>query len=233
MHRRLELPDDGLPMDEETADRMWRPWTPQQVRDELRDCPAEWMVAGGWALDLFLEQAGAADASRAHEDLEIAVPAQQFSLVRNRLAPGRQWVVPVESRVRALDETTAQDAHQTWLWDEATAAFVLDVFREPGLADGDGPVSPDETTWVCRRDDRLRLPMSQVRRWSADGIPYTAPEVVLLFKAKHRRPKDELDLARTVPALDDAARGWLRDALTLVHPARGPHETGHPWLRRF
>ncbi|MGN6090682.1 MAG: nucleotidyltransferase domain-containing protein, partial [Actinomycetales bacterium] len=85
MHRRLELPDDGLPMDEETADRMWRPWTPQQVRDELRDCRAEWMVAGGWALDLFLEQAGAADASRAHEDLEIAVPAQQFSLVRDRL----------------------------------------------------------------------------------------------------------------------------------------------------
>ena len=49
------------------------------------------------------------------------------------------------------------------------------------------------------------------------------PEVVLLFKAKVVRPKDELDFAAVLPHLDSNRRSWLRDALTLVHP-------GHAWL---
>ena len=58
---------------------------------------------------------------------------------------------------------------------------------------------------------------------TADGIPYLQPEVVLLFKAKAVRPKDELDFAAVLPHLESSRRLWLRDALTLVHP-------GHAWL---
>jgi uncharacterized protein YecT (DUF1311 family) len=51
-----------------------------------------------------------------------------------------------------------------------------------------------------------------------------APEIVLLFKAKHARPKDEADFAGTLDALGVAQRAWLADALATVHP-------GHPWLQ--
>jgi hypothetical protein len=54
-------------------------------------------------------------------------------------------------------------------------------------------------------------------------LPVLAPEIVLLFKAKQRRPRDEADLANTLPILDGARRRWLSDAIRLVHP-------GHPWL---
>ena len=55
--------------------------------------------------------------------------------------------------------------------------------REP--ADGD--------TWICRRDERIRMPYDQVIERTADGIPYGRPEIVLLFKAKAARPKDVAD----------------------------------------
>jgi hypothetical protein len=57
-----------------------------------------------------------------------------------------------------------------------------------------------------------------------NGIPYLAPEIVLLFKAKHAaRDKDAADFARALPLLDAQRRQWLADALRIVHP-------GHDWL---
>jgi hypothetical protein len=56
------------------------------------------------------------------------------------------------------------------------------------------------------------------------GIPYLAPEIVLLFKAKHAaRGKDAADFARALPLLDGQRREWLADALRVVHP-------GHDWI---
>jgi len=61
---------------------------------------------------------------------------------------------------------------------------------------------------------------------TSDGIPYARPEVVLLFKAKASRPKDEVDFTTILPHLDSSRRAWLGDALMLVHP-------GHAWLERL
>ena len=56
-----------------------------------------------------------------------------------------------------------------------------------------------------------------------DGIPYARPEVVLLFKAKAARPKDDGDLAAVLPHLELERRRWLAEALELIHP-------GHRWF---
>ena len=80
--------------------------------------------------------------------------------------------------------------------------------------------------WVSRRDDRLTLPYGSLILRTNEGIPYACPEVVLLFKAKAARPKDEMDLEAVLPRLSQQRLRWLRDALQLVHP-------GHRWLRRM
>jgi hypothetical protein len=94
-----------------------------------------------------------------------------------------------------------------------TGVWRLDVFREPS----------EDATWICRRDHSIRLPYNEVIERTSEGIPYGRPEVVLLFKAKHTRPKDDEDLAAVLPRLDADRRRWLREALELVHP-------GHRWL---
>jgi len=103
--------------------------------------------------------------------------------------------------------------HQTWLRDPATGNYLLDVFREPH--DGD--------TWICRHDETIRLPYSDIIHRTRDGIPYLAPELVLLFKAKHARPKDQGDFAATVPLMTPAQRETLAELITRAHP-------GHAWL---
>ena len=79
--------------------------------------------------------------------------------------------------------------HQTWGLDRTANRWRVDVFREPFDDDG----------WVARRDETIRLPYAELIEHTADGIPYERPEVVLLFKAKHSRAKDEADLAAVLP----------------------------------
>jgi len=84
----------------------------------------------------------------------------------------------------------------------------------------------DRDMWVFKRDERVRLPLACVGWVAPDGVSYLQPEVVLLFKANARRPKDEADFRSLVLHLDEGACSWLRDALAVVHP-------GHPWLAQF
>ena len=165
-------------------------------------------MAAGWALDLFRGRQ-----TRAHGDIEIAIPAASFPEVRRRF-PGYVFDAAGSGRIweNATPEVLAA-VHQTWLRSPATGAYLLDVFREPH--DGD--------TWICRRDERIRLPNRDLIHRTQDGIPYLAPELVLLFKAKHTRGKDRTDFETTVPHLSTAQRETLAELLARVHP-------GHPWL---
>ncbi|WP_405014995.1 nucleotidyltransferase domain-containing protein [Kitasatospora sp. NBC_01539] len=203
------LPAGGVELTEAEAEARWgNAWSPAQVADRLAGVSAPWYIAGGWAVDLFK-----GGQSRHHSDLEIAVPAAHFPEIRARfpefafdvVASGHLWRTPAPE---AWELT-----HQTWLRDPATGDFLLDVFREPH----DGPV------WICRRDPSIRLPYSAVVRRTPEGIPYLAPELALLFKAKAVRPKDQEDFSTTVELLDDAQRRTLAALLTRVHP-------GHGWL---
>jgi capsular polysaccharide biosynthesis protein len=190
----------------------WDAWSPEQVTRVLAPVEAPWYVAAGWAIDLFL-----GGGYREHDDLEIAVPRDRFHEIVEALAgfelfvvgvPRHGLVSPLEQAIDALEAT-----HQTWVREPETGFWRLDVMREP--SDGD--------RWICRRDERIRLPYDEVIERTADGIPYGRPEIVLLFKAKNARPKDDADLAATLPLLGPEQRRWLSDVLAVVHP-------GHRWL---
>ena len=188
-------------------DAPWQPWSPAEVNGRLAGVEVPWAVAGGWALDLFR-----GETTRPHGDLEIAVPAAGFPVIRAALSDlefdvvgdGRRW--PADS--------PAFDFHfQTWGRDPRSGIYHLDVFREPH----------DGGTWICRRDESIRRPYETVIMRSADGVPYLAPEIVLLFKAKHCLPKDLRDFAGALPVISPASREWLAAALRQVHP-------DHTWL---
>ncbi|WP_033354681.1 nucleotidyltransferase domain-containing protein [Kitasatospora aureofaciens] len=183
-------------------------WTPWEVAQRLAGISTPWYVAAGWALDLFR-----GGRTRAHGDIEIAVPAAGFPEVRDRF-PGHVFDAAGGGRIweDAAPEVLGA-VHQTWLRDPATGDYLLDVFREPH--DGD--------TWICRRDPTIRLPYGDIVHRTPDGIPYLAPELVLLFKAKHARPMDRADFGATVPHLSAAQRETLAGLLIRVHP-------GHPWI---
>jgi hypothetical protein len=80
--------------------------------------------------------------------------------------------------------------------------------------------------WVCRRDPSVTRPVGEIELRSKSGLPVVAPEIQLLYKAKHHLDKDEHDFAVTVPRLDHEQRSWLRRALEVVHP-------DDPWLAQL
>ena len=187
----------------------WDAWRPEEAYRRLARVEAPWYVAAGWAIDLFL-----GGQRREHEDLEIAVGQDGFDEVAEALSDLDIFVVE-DGLVTLLEHARASlaETHQTWVRERGTGLWRLDVFREPSRAD----------TWVCRRDESIRLPYEEVIARTPEGIPYGRPEIVLLYKAKHCRPKDEADFAAVLPRLDPERRRWLAGALELVHP-------GHAWL---
>ena len=207
-----QLPGGGIelsPAEIEALDARWSSsWTPSEVARRLAGVAAPWCVAAGWALDLFR-----GTQTREHSDIEIAIPAASFPEVRDRFpgyifdgaGSGRIWENATPDVLSAV--------HQTWLRDPATGDYLLDVFREPH--DGD--------TWICRHDPTIRLPYSDIIHRTHDGIPYLAPELVLLFKARHARPKDRADFAATVPQMTPTQRETLAELIARAHP-------GHAWL---
>jgi aminoglycoside-2''-adenylyltransferase len=201
-------PSDG------DSDR-WDAWEPSEAAHRLAGVKTPWYVAAGWAIDLFL-----GGKRREHEDLEIAIPAAGLAEFVGALAgfeiyavkvPGKGTFTPVDEAGDGLAET-----HQTWVRDPESEYWRLDLFREPG----------DGSTWICRRDERIRLRYDEVIARTDDGVPYGRPEVILLYKAKHAREKDEADFEAALPHLDAQARERLAEWLELVHP-------GHRWLPRL
>jgi hypothetical protein len=178
------------------------------VAGRLVGIAVPWCVAAGWALDLFL-----GGQTRAHGDIEIAVPAASFPVVRDRF---RGYVFDVADSGRIWADAASDVlavTHQTWVRDPVTDGYLLDVFREPH--DGD--------VWICRRDAAIRFPYGEIIQHTPAGIPYLAPELVLLFKAKHARRKDQGDFDAAVPHMSLAQRATLAELLARIHP-------GHPWL---
>jgi hypothetical protein len=151
----------------------WQPWTPDQAATFFAALSVPWWIAGGWAIDLYLQRR-----TRAHEDIDILM------LRRDQLA------------VRTLLET----------WDVQAAL-----------------PPPRDEAWPFRRMPTIRRPVTTIGDRTAEGIPYLAPEIQLLYKAKGLRPKDEADFRHTLPMLPWDRRSWLRDAMAQVHPH-------HPWL---
>jgi len=196
----------GRALSSAEINELWEAWTPSEVAQRMSTVSAPWYVAAGWALELFT-----GDAAREHDDLEIAVPAARFGEVVAAF-PGFEWDVVGDGQIWPYPDQS-RTHHQTWLCDPATGRYRMDVFREPHVGD----------LWVCRRDASITLPYSELILHTNDGIPYTTPEVALLFKAKQVRSKDEADFQRVLPNMTQTQRSRLTSWISQVRP-------GHPWI---
>lgn len=203
------MAERGVVLDDQELGARWEnAWRPEEVTRRLAGVGTPWYVAAGWALDLFR-----GEQTRLHGDLEIAVPVSGFAKVRDRF-PGHAFDVASDGRVWFdAGADVLETTHQTWVRDSATGDWRCDVFREPH----------DGRTWICRRDKDIRLPYDVIIERTADRIPFLAPELVLLFKAKEVRAKDQQDFEGVLPLLGPQRRRSLREWLGRVHP-------GHPWL---
>ena len=171
----------------------------------LTSAGVDWMVAGGWAIDLFLGHV-----TREHADVDLAVWRDQQERLRQSFS-GWTFVV---ADAGVLRPWAAHDRLE-WPLHEIHATHVGEHLEF---------LLNDRTdhSWTYRRDPTIRRHLSLASRQRA-GIPYLAPEIVLLYKAKAPRTSDELDLRAAILHLEPEPRLWLYQAIAHASPA-------HPWL---
>jgi hypothetical protein len=199
---------DDLAPDELDFQRWYGPWeafTPsmaQELFDEIGIC---WWIAGGYAIEAFTRVA------REHGDIDVSIFRRDVPVLRAALE-GRLHLWSAGSRsLRPVDDQFPEPAacsDQIWLREHALSPWRADVLLNPD----------DAGRWVSRRDPSFVAPLDDVT-WELDKIRYLRPEIVLAFKAKLTRPKDERDFAVALPLLDEAARRWLADFLARMEPA--------------
>lgn len=205
-----QLPVNAAVVPADTA--RWEPLTPRQLAERLADLGAPWLVAGGWALDLFLGRQ-----TRAHDDVEIAIFRGDEPVLVKRLSGWELFVAENGMLARWPPETPLPPgAHELWARERGRDAWQLEVLIEERAG----------ARWTYRRDAAIGLNAADLGRRSADGIPYVRPDVQLLYKSKQPRAVDETDFLTVLPHLDAAQRGFLAAALWTVSP-------GHRWIARL
>ena len=180
---------------------------------------APFYFAGGWAIDLHLGRV-----TREHHDVDALVmrrdhlllhkALKQFSLKKiiprpDGKPPNRGAIVEWPAGERLELPVHQINAYRTG---ESEPAFQVMLAESRG------------SDWIFRRNPDVSMPISKMGFHPLWGLPYLAPEIVLLFKAKHLEARDRVDFDHAIPALSADARQWLRDAIEKTHP-------GHEWLK--
>jgi hypothetical protein len=190
-------------------DDAWSPWHPKDLSRRLDGVGQPWCVVGGWALDLWH-----GEQTREHEDIEFTVLRDDLPLFRAAL-DGIEFFTAHDGVVAPLatEAEPAEDMFQIWCLDPAERRWRADMMIEPGTAD----------SWVYKRDRAITRPRAEMVDVTGQGIPYLKPAAVLLFKARHRRDKDETDFRAAFPKMAKEERLLLKQWLGRLHP-------GHDWL---
>jgi hypothetical protein len=211
-------PSPNAPLDDDADFHRWygrwRRLTPRGAQRLMRGAGIPWWIIGGWAIDAFTGQ------PRVHEDIDISIFTDDLhALVAHLGADYCLWacVSGVLSPLRTAADLP-DGCHQLWLRRDAQNPWLADFALNPRAQNG-------EEQWVSRRDKRIRLPLAQAT-FEKEGVRYLRPEVMLLMKARHARPKDERDLEVVLPLLDNDRQAWLATALEIAHP-------GHAWRERL
>jgi hypothetical protein len=181
------------------------------VKGLFENYPRPYWIAGGWALDLF-----AGRVRRSHGDVDVLVLARDLEVLARtftRPRPVLQFAETGEQRPWVEGERLVPGPHAL-------------VFPDD---DGPSPVqillgASDRDEWVYHRGrGTLRKSLNEITLQSPQGLCYLAPEIVLLYKSRHLRPKDNADFEDVHDLLDPSRRQWLVERIFPRYP-------DHPWL---
>lgn len=120
------------------------------------------------------------------------MPACQAQGYRSVLSDLEFFTARMANSIISQVEPLPEDVWQLWGADIGAGRWRVDMMVDRGSLD----------MWVYKRDPSLTLPRAKAIRATAGGIRYLAPHIVLLFKARHAREKDDQDFRNALPRLE-------------------------------
>ena len=218
----------------------------QELKNLMDAIGVDWAVCGGDAIDLFVGKQ-----TRLHKDIDVAIRWED----RDKVIQGflnRQWRVFEPDNGRMREITTLEEDLRTEdnLWcirpdtDSYTIVSKHDNYYEITTDRNNQTVLDYVEVLFNRIADGYflykRNPVIKLRDYlycSPSGIPFLAPEMVLLYKSIFVRylESPELNLIDMVKnyrhdfrvaneKMNTGQRLWLKDALQIAYPK------GHEWI---
>jgi hypothetical protein len=182
---------------------------PEQVQSVMREFEPEWFIAGGWAIDLFLGKI-----TREHDDIEIAIFRRDQLALQKYL---HDWNLQIAENGTLSAWKTGEflelPVHAIHCFSENLQLPFLEVLLNES----------DDKVWQFRRNRQITKPLSAMFLTNDSGIRFLCPEIVLLYKSKAPRAKDEMDFQAAVKQLENPAKKWLKNALSVCY-------SEHKWL---
>ncbi len=195
---------------------IWKPLTVTEIQKIFSRIPVQWWIAGGWALDLYLDRV-----TRQHDDIDVIILRSEHLLLQKYLVSEWESHKAFKGKLIHWNLNEKLDSHFDNIWikkkGESTWAFQVMI------------VDSEDDYWIYKRNGTIRRKLKEIELETSAGVPYIRPEIELLYKGGISliRAKDFLDLENVMPMLDDTSREWLRDSLTIQYP------NGHPWIERI
>ena len=203
--------------------------------DFLKDAPFPWAICGGFALELFFGKE-----LRPHGDIDLCVFEKDREQILSYILQ-KKWNVYEfrgNGRLRPLSADSTSDAGRNLMclgegcdlvkfYPCEEKPLVYYEFFHTGIK----AFNYVEFLFNKEADDRFIFDRERniTRERSKtilchDGIPYLAPEIVLLYKAASAENTDyQLDFEQAYPKLNDEQRAWFLNGLHTLYP------DGHPW----
>ncbi len=208
----------------------------KKKRKNIRKHECKWCFCGGWALDLFMKSE-----TRPHKDLDIMVFKKDLKETISYFKRSRM----------ALRSSNEKRLHASWhwkLWKLWVWEFVVYEWNYPVdylKVDEQGSCTfyqyereiqdkvdfmeillntYESKMFVYRRNTDIRLAIEKAI-YEFEGLPYLAPEIVLLYKSKYLSEDNQSDFDTVYVKLDEAQKMWLKNALTLEYG------NDHPWVQ--
>lgn len=188
----------------------WEPLPLDEVVTSFSGAPFRWCLAGGYAIEQFL-----GTSIRTHGDIDVLIYRDEQLDAQRWLNGWRLYAADPPGTLRKwmAGENLPFGIHDIWGHRAGSTAWGLQIMLME--VEGDKWFSRRNPLIRGRRDDLIAV---------YNSIPCIRVEVQLLYKAKGRRPKDELDFQAALPLMSAEAKSWLKESILIAH------SDNHPWL---
>ena len=182
----------------------------------MNDFNYKWFIAGGWAIDLFINEK-----TREHNDIEIGIFRDDQDKLYQYF---KKWDLKkvVKHQNGYLTEPLGESeylqmpVHEIHGYNNDSDINEIEIL----LNEKEG------NNWIYRREQRIKREIDKVILLSSFGIPILCPEIVILYKSAHNREKDNKDFENVLNKFSENQREWLKNALMISAPE-------HEWINEI
>ena len=201
----------------------------------LQDVPITWAICGGFAIDLFLGKE-----TRAHGDIDICVFEKERETIAKYMLQNDWQVYEFRGngKVRLQNEDLSSEPGRNLMCTKDTCELVKFYpceeeqllwyeFFHTGLKQLDYVeflfnTSIDDA-FIFDKSRGIQREMSKAILYH-EGIPYLAPEIVLLYKASNADNVEyQYDFEQAYINMNEEQKSWFLQGLDTLYPA------GHKW----